>query len=133
MSVGAYIRRVTEALQVKKHTNAGVRGAKTSGLRDILARIDTTGSGTVLTGEGFTFTRSGVGHLVVTFDPPYAETPAVAAQAEVPSLGGLFRGVEVYNPTATGVELRRKLIDTSLGSTTMEDGVIAFQVQGKGL
>jgi hypothetical protein len=47
------------------------------GLRIVRGRINTASPGSILVGEGFTITRNGVGDLTVTFDPPFADEPAV--------------------------------------------------------
>lgn len=121
-----------EQLTARKHVDNGMRGLSQAGLRGIIGRINTTGSGTILLGdEAYTIVRNGTGDVSVTYLRKYTQVPAVVATAEVASLAGNFAGVEVFNPTLTGVQLRRKLTNASAGTTVLEDGIITFQVGGQ--
>lgn len=51
--------------------------AAETGLRLVRGTIDTSGSGTILEGGGFSITRNGVGDLTVTFTTAFADLPSV--------------------------------------------------------
>lgn len=89
--------------------------------------IDTTGSGSILSGDGFTIVRNNVGDVTVTFDTPFSDIPSVTFGA---TGGGSSLGPIASHKSGaarTGASFRVEVV--SIGSG-FADGVFDFTACG---
>lgn len=103
---------------------SGVRGTAEESLRIIRGRVDTTGSGSILQGDGFTIARNGTGDVTVTFTTAFSAIPAVVPTAESDTSGMTHIG-KVRTVAAGSVRLQRNLAGVS-----DQDGIMHFIAVG---
>lgn len=95
-----------------------------TGLKIIRGAVDTTGSGSILVGSGFTITRNGTGDVTVNFTVAFSTAPAVALAAG--TTAGVVAKLVTTEPT-TGAA--RVLVGT-IAAGVATDGIFHFIAAG---
>lgn len=73
-------------------------------LKVIRGIIDTTGSGSIVEGSGFTISRTGTGQVTVTFSASFSDVPAIVLSPGE-SAGGIGAKLATSAPTASAFQM----------------------------
>lgn len=100
----------------------------TNGLAIIRGFCNSSGGGSVISGEGFSLSRISAGEIVITFIPAFADIPAVTLTAAVSGSGsGLATAMLTSQVTTTAASARVQLFS----DTSPADNVFSFIAIGQ--
>lgn len=85
----------------------GIAGAEPARMKVIRGTINTAGSGSIVSGTGFTISRPGVGAIVTTWTVPFSAAPTCVATAVDNTVNWLAVGLPSgTQPTATSARFQ---------------------------
>ena len=92
-------------------------------LRTLRGTVDTSGSGSIVAGSGFTVARNGAGDVTITFSTPFSSPPSCPASSD---------WYATQTAAATASTARFVAYNFVAGVPTPADGIIHFIAVGPG-